>query len=156
MDCFKRIGIVTVLGLGLLAGCGKSSSTDGAVAEGAGPAITETDPANNPMAKAAYDFLDAVLKGDTQRASARLTPQAIQRIVASGKQFSPPGLESATFKIGAVRAPPQTRPSCSVCSPIVRRARPTAKKCAACSARWRTIGVYLASRMVRRQTSRGR
>jgi len=105
MDCITRVGIVTVLGLGLLAGCGKSSSTDGAVAAGGGPAITATDPASNPIAKAAYDFLDAVLKGDTQRASARLTPQAIQRIVSSGKQFSPPGLESATFKIGEVRAP---------------------------------------------------
>ena len=105
MDCITRVGIVVALGLGLLAGCGKSSSTDGSVAAGGGPAVTETDPASNPIATAAYDFLDAVLKGDTQRASARLTPQAIQRIVSSGKQFSPPGLESATFKIGEVRAP---------------------------------------------------
>ena len=49
--------------------------------------------------------MDAVLKGDTQRASARLTPQAMQRIIASGKQFAPPGLETATFKIGEVRSP---------------------------------------------------
>ena len=29
----------------------------------------------------------------------------MQRIVQSGKQFAPPGLESATFKIGEVRSP---------------------------------------------------
>jgi hypothetical protein len=57
------------------------------------------------VARAAADFLDAVLKGDTQRASARLTPQAMQRIIASGKQFAPPGLDTATFRIGQVRAP---------------------------------------------------
>ena len=63
------------------------------------------NPATDIIAKAAADFLDAVLKGDTQRASARLTPQAMQRIIASGKQFAPPGLETATFQIGRVRTP---------------------------------------------------
>jgi hypothetical protein len=105
MDRITRVGVITVLSFGLFAGCGKNGSSGGATATGSGPAIVETDPASNPIAKAAYDFLDAVLKGDTQRASSRLTPQAIQRIVSSGKQFSPPGLETATFKIGEVRAP---------------------------------------------------
>ena len=67
------------------------------------------------MAKAAYDFLDAVLKGDTRSGPAHLTPAAMQRIVASGKQFSPPGLETATFKIGEVRCAFATWPSCNVC-----------------------------------------
>ena len=116
MQCFTRVGLVAVLGLAFTAGCGKSSSSGGAAATSSDvPAITETDPASNVMAQAAYDFLDAVLKGDTQRASARLTPQAMQRIVASGKGFAPPGLEGATFKIGEVRARRRTKPSCSVC-----------------------------------------
>ena len=63
----------------------------------------ETDPNSNPAARAAHDFLGAVLKGNTQAASALLTPAATQRIIASGKQFSPPGLETATFRIGAGR-----------------------------------------------------
>jgi hypothetical protein len=99
MDCFARYGLTAVLGLSLLAGCGKSGSSGGSVA-GSGTALDSA-----PMAQAAHEFLDAVLKGDTQRASAKLTPQAMQRILSSGKQFSPPGLETATFKIGQVRAP---------------------------------------------------
>ena len=71
MDCITRVGLVTVLGLGLLAGCGKSGSSNGAASSG-GAAAGQIDVANNPMAKAASDFLDAILKGDTQRASARL------------------------------------------------------------------------------------
>ena len=118
MDCIKRLGIVTILGMGILAGCSKSTGPNDATTATATansgsasndvPVITQqTDPNTNPIAKATYDFLDAVLKGDTQRASARLTPQAMQRIVQSGKGFSPPGLETATFKIGEIRTPSQ-------------------------------------------------
>jgi len=106
MDCIKRFGVVIVLGIGLLAGCSKSGST-GSTTTSDGLTIQESDPNSSPMAKAAYEFLDAVLKGDTQRASAKLTPTAMQRIVASGKQFAPPGLETASFKIGEVRSPSQ-------------------------------------------------
>jgi hypothetical protein len=106
MNCTTRLSVVTAFSLGLLAGCSKHDAPNtGASAENEVPQIKETDPSTNPMAKAAYDFLDAVLKGDTQRASARLTPQATQRIVASGKSFSPPGMQTASFKIGEVRAP---------------------------------------------------
>lgn len=119
MDCIKRLGIVTIWGLGILAGCNKSTApNDAAVSTASGtstastsaetPVIAQqTDPNSSPIAKATHDFLDAVLKGDTQRASARLTPQAMQRIVQSGKGFSPPGLETATFKIGEIRTPTQ-------------------------------------------------
>jgi len=92
---------LTVLCSCLILGCNQSPSNES-------PASTTNKPANpatDAVARAAADFLDAVLKGDTQRASARLTPQAMQRIIASGKQFAPPGLETATFRIGQVRAP---------------------------------------------------
>jgi hypothetical protein len=75
---------------------------------GSAPAPTATAVAAipaDPAARAAYDFLDAVLKGDTLRASKRLTPIAIERINATGKQFSPPGLQTASFRIGEVRKP---------------------------------------------------
>lgn len=118
MDCIKRLWIVAILGVGILTGCSKSTApNDAATAPATAnsgnvsnevPVITQqADPNTNPIAKATYDFLDAVLKGDTQRASARLTPQAMQRIVQSGKGFSPPGLETATFKIGEIRTPSQ-------------------------------------------------
>jgi hypothetical protein len=106
MDCIKRFGVVVVLGIGLLSGCSKSESGSTTTTSD-GITIQENDPNSSPMAKAAHEFLDAVLKGDTQRASAKLTPTAMQRIVASGKQFAPPGLETASFKIGEVRAPSQ-------------------------------------------------
>jgi hypothetical protein len=70
-------------------------------AEPAGPEFP-----SDPAARAAYEFLDAVLKGDSQRASGRLSPLAMQRIVESGKQFSPPGLETASFRVGEVRQHP--------------------------------------------------
>jgi hypothetical protein len=90
-----------VICFGLIAGCGQSASN-----ETAGSATgSQTAPNTDAVVRAATDFLDAVLKGDTQRASARLTPQAMQRIIATGKQFAPPGLETASFRIGQVRTP---------------------------------------------------
>jgi hypothetical protein len=90
-----------------VAGCGKDSATDSATEQAASPAPSNTGQAPNTEAvtQAAADFLDAVLKGDTQRASNRLTPKSMERIIESGKQFAPPGLETATFRIGQVRMP---------------------------------------------------
>lgn len=87
-----------------IAGCSNDSSNTSTPAS-TDQASVPTDPA----AKAAYDFLDAVLQGDTQRASSRLTPTALERITATGKQFAPPGLETATFRIGEVRLPTPTQ-----------------------------------------------
>jgi hypothetical protein len=95
--------VFAVCSLPILTGCGQSASTNSA-APGQS-AATAADPSTDAIARAATDFMDAVIKGDTQRASARLTPQAMQRIISSGKQFAPPGLESATFKISAIRSP---------------------------------------------------
>jgi hypothetical protein len=95
------IGAVTLLSLGIVSGCSQSDSTETA----ASATSSTANPSTDAVVRAAADFLDAVLKGDTQRASARLTPQAMQRIIASGKQFAPPGLETAKFRIGQVRAP---------------------------------------------------
>jgi hypothetical protein len=93
--CWKLVALM----ISLVVGCNSGSAP--------GPAPTasvSTTPAD-PAARAAYDFLDAVLKGDTQRATKRLTPIAIERINATGKQFSPPGLQTASFRIGEVRKP---------------------------------------------------
>ncbi len=95
------VSAVTMLGFCLGSGCSRSTPEE---AVGTSREVT-ANPPSDAVARAAADFLDAVLKGDTQRASARLTPQAMQRIIASGKQFAPPGLETATFRIGQVRSP---------------------------------------------------
>jgi hypothetical protein len=108
MDCFIRVGIVSALSLTLLTGCGKSDSSSNKASGDAAP-LTQSAGNNSPIAQAAHDFLDAVLKGDTQRAKARLSPQAIQRIISSGKQFSPPGLETASFKIAEIVTPAPDR-----------------------------------------------
>lgn len=108
MNRILRTGFVSALvltGICQFSGCGQSSPTGTAAANSSAGAAAS--PSTDAIARAASDFLDAVLKGDTQRASARLTPQAMQRIIASGKQFAPPGLETATFRIGEVRAPSQ-------------------------------------------------
>lgn len=110
MDCINRVGLVTVLSVALFAGCSGGSSSNAtatAAADGSQPAAHQTDISSNPVARAASEWLDAVLKGDTQRASARLTPQAMQRIIESGKQFSPPGVDTEGFRVGEVRMPSQ-------------------------------------------------
>jgi hypothetical protein len=106
MPGIMRIGLVVALGSALVAGCSKSESTT-AAAPSTGSSAAQTDTSSNPAARAASQWLDAVLKGDTQRASARLTPQAVQRIFESGKQFSPPGVDNPTFQVGQVRTPSQ-------------------------------------------------
>jgi hypothetical protein len=64
---------------------------------------------SDPAAQAASEFLDAVLKGDSQRASSWLTPLAVQRIAERGEQFAPPGDDGTVgFRVGQVVRPNQT------------------------------------------------
>jgi hypothetical protein len=93
---------VAILCVGFVVGCGKSTSNDAAPSAAAS---TQQSPSTDAVTRAASNFLDAVIKGDTQRAGACLTPQAMQRIIASGKPFAPQGMEHATFRVGEVRTP---------------------------------------------------
>jgi hypothetical protein len=106
MDSIARIALVTLFGIALISGCGQdSANAPAANAIGGGEAakMVTTD----AIARAASDFMNAVIQGDSQRASALLTPQAIERIIATKTQFNPSGLQSATFQIGEVRTPSQ-------------------------------------------------
>jgi hypothetical protein len=97
---------LAISGLSFFGGCSKQPATTQGGAASAAPGSTAVAaPNTEAITNAASVFMDAVLKGDTQRASACLTPQALKRIVESGKQFAPPGLETASFKIGEVRTP---------------------------------------------------
>jgi hypothetical protein len=110
MECLTRVGLFIVLGVCILTGCGESGSNVETTSRPNGSAAAPATPAGTEViAEAAADFLDAILKGDTQRASARLTPQAIERIIASGIQFQPQGLKTAVFRIGEIRTPSQNQ-----------------------------------------------
>src|SRR5690348_5406564 len=103
MTNITRVGLVTLLNVALVAGCSKSSApTDTSASTGGNGTTAPSEFANNPICQVASDFLDAVLKGDTQRGIARLTPKAIEQIVATGKKFDPPGVDSPSFKIVGV------------------------------------------------------
>lgn len=96
-----------VLGLGLiLAGCSKSdpaASGAGSVTDGANVAQgNQGDAVQAQITQVASDFLDAILKGDTQRGAARLTPEAKQKIFADGMTFDPPGQQNPSFQIAGV------------------------------------------------------
>jgi hypothetical protein len=111
MDRASRIAWAVVLGGVAMAGCSKGSSSDAPAADSSSGIVISNaaDPATNPIAKVAAEFLDAVLKGDTQRTTAMLTPRAIQQITASKTEFRPQGLDNATFKIGEVRTPTESQ-----------------------------------------------
>jgi hypothetical protein len=105
MDCVvariaRNIAYVSVLAA--VTGCGKSESpalVPASASNGGGESAGQTE----AVKQVAHEFLDAVLGGDTQRATAQLSPLAVQRIREGGKAFAPPGMESATFRIGEVR-----------------------------------------------------
>lgn len=88
-----------------VAGCSSDTSTE---PNAAGSTATSTPVPTtyaDPAAQVAHEFLDAVVKGETARANALLTPLAIERITASGKPFQLPGLANYTFRVGQVRRP---------------------------------------------------
>jgi hypothetical protein len=109
MECVARVGFVAALAVCILSGCGQSAPDTSTAAATTTGTASATSSATQAIATAASDFLDAILKGDTQRASARLTPQAIERIIASGIQFQPQGLQTAEFRIGEIRTPSQNQ-----------------------------------------------
>ena len=98
---WNRSLVALVLTIVAVAGCSSSSSTDSADSTASAP--------SDPAAHTAFEFLDAVVKGDTERASQLLTPLAVERIAASGKPFQLPGLANYTFRVGQVRHPAEDK-----------------------------------------------
>jgi hypothetical protein len=95
--CF---GMVTLL-LAALVGCSKSSPSAPAASTGSAAAGAISDPA----AQVANDYLDAVIKGDTDRAIGLYTPVAAERM----KQFPLPGIAGYSFHITKVAHPSDDR-----------------------------------------------
>ncbi len=91
-----------MIGLGVLVGCGGGEAPSPPAATQPVALAPQQRP-TEPIAAAAYDFISAVVQGETQRATSLLTPQAVQQFAAAGKQFAFPGMGSATFQIGQTR-----------------------------------------------------
>jgi hypothetical protein len=105
MNRILSVAIFGLLSVGLLSGCGKDSASKAPptkTAASAAPQPAGPAPNTEAVSKAAADFVDAVLKGDKERAIARLTPKSIENIKASGKNFGPPGETGATFDMRPV------------------------------------------------------
>lgn len=96
MRCPLFAALAAVASL-VLSGCGASDATQVAATDHAGGG-----PPSDPVARVAYEFLDAVRRGDTEGASSRLTPLALQKTNELDLDFSPPGSPTASFQIGEV------------------------------------------------------
>ena len=83
-----------------VAGCSQSPSAPSTAADAQAQGV-----AADPAAQVAHSFLDAIVRGDSDRANALLTPVAIERIKATGKTLKLLGLENYTFRVEGVRHP---------------------------------------------------
>lgn len=103
----KFSGIGVLITLVAVCGCGDTAEKQTAGSSSAEPEVTQLAHSSNdqdaPILETTRGFLQAVIDGDTERALAQLTPQAVEQILSSGKAFSPPGLETADFRLGEVR-----------------------------------------------------
>jgi hypothetical protein len=98
MSFVIRSVLVALLGVCVLSGCGGDATDGNAVDPSADNTNGATPADSQAITQAATEFMDAVLKGDSQRASARLTPQAIDKIIAGEVKFNPTGLPTATIR----------------------------------------------------------
>lgn len=90
----RSVGFVLIILSALVPGCGSPSTPSSRPAASNAPA--------DPIARVVHEFLDAVRRGDTETASVRLTPLALQRTSELELNFSPPGSDTARFEVGSV------------------------------------------------------
>jgi hypothetical protein len=84
--------VFSLITLTFIAGCGSQSTTDPLAASAP----------SDPVARVVYEFLEAVRIGDTDAASSRLTPLALERTNELDLNISPPGSPTARFQVGVV------------------------------------------------------
>jgi hypothetical protein len=101
----RRLVLSVFVLLLAVAGCNSSTTTEPASSDSTATMASTAATYADPAAQTAHEFLDAVVKGETARANALLTPVAVERIAASGKPFQLPGLANYTFRVGEVRHP---------------------------------------------------
>jgi hypothetical protein len=105
----RCLSLSVMFGLATLVGCGGGDSPAPQAATQQTVALAPQQRPAEPISAAAYDFISAVVQGETQRATSLLTPQAVQQFAAAGKQFAFPGMGSATFQIGQTRKASETQ-----------------------------------------------
>lgn len=96
-----RLVYVLILSASVV-GCGGDAEPEqsAAVATRAAPAAAEGP--QQQIQQTVTKFLEAVRQGDTNLASAQLTPLALERIRAHNMTISPPASETARFSVGEV------------------------------------------------------
>lgn len=82
--------MIAIAALAFSSGCGSQSGSNPSV-------VTPSD----PIARVVHEFLEAVRVGNTETASSRLTPLALQRTNELDLNISPPGSPTARFQVGA-------------------------------------------------------
>ena len=90
--------VVVILATPLWVGCGTSQ-----------PGSTGSESAEKTKIGPEYTvfrFLEAIRVGNTEQASAQLTPLATERMEQHGRPVGPPGSETASFRVGKVRRTP--------------------------------------------------
>jgi hypothetical protein len=90
--------ILSVLVLGILAGCG----SDTAPAPEAAPAAAASENKAGPDV-AVFEFLKAVQTGDDKKAAEMLTKLAREKTAEMEMVVAPPGSETASFEVGEVQ-----------------------------------------------------
>lgn len=96
----RLVKVLAWVGLVGIIGCGGSETPAPTAAAKAAP--SEAQP-QDPIAAMAEEFLQAVVQGDTQRATRCLTPEAIAQFEASAQGFASPEIGAPKFSIGEVR-----------------------------------------------------
>lgn len=101
-----RIAVVGLIAC-FAVGCGGGSSEQPVASQTSEPATPSaqtpsTAPAD-PIGSVAYAFLEAVVAGDTPRATSLMTPEAIAQFAASEQGFASPELGAPSFSVQEVR-----------------------------------------------------
>lgn len=93
-------GLLAAAALLPLGGC---TGGDAPAPSGRTPTAGAAASPANPIAEAAGEFLDAVVNGDTPRATGMLTPAAQAQFANSQQAFASPDSRAPTFRVGEVR-----------------------------------------------------
>src|SRR5687768_11257512 len=107
MKCSASVACISFFAFSatsFLTGCSKPAASEMPAAKSTSATPT-TSPDTQAATKAAADFVDALIKGDSERANALFTPQAVQQAAKTGKNFDPTGWPNTTYRMGEVRTP---------------------------------------------------
>lgn len=94
------LALLSVVGCGKPAADAPSAGADARASASLSPSADASNPTAAPIA-ATRTFLEAVRRGETDKAAGMLTPLALQMTTQNDLSFSPPGSATAQFSIVA-------------------------------------------------------